>query len=127
VHLISKLFALAGLTAVTGLVTVSAASGTMPRRWAGLTRAYVESVGLIGDSDYQLNDHNGVRPFHTLSARRYGGHPAWRIRWSTSCAGGHVPTVYLWRAKRRFRSTQYDFVCSALRGEHVACKEPVTC
>ena len=109
------------------LLLASAAAAAGPARWAGLSRSYVEAIATKGDRDYDLDASSGEAPFHSLRAGMYKGRPAWIVRLTLFCAGGHVPTMILSAAKKPYRPGGYDYVCKHARGDLVACVEPTTC
>jgi hypothetical protein len=116
-----------GLVVAASLLVASTAAAAGPARWAGLSRSYVEAIAVKGDRDYDLGSSTAQAPFHSLRAGMYKGRPAWIVKWSFTCAGGHVPTVILSAAQKPFKPNGYDFVCDQARGDHVACVEPTTC
>jgi hypothetical protein len=106
-------------------VAAPAATALTPDRWAGLDRTEVDAIARAGAAEYTKAGAGPVSP--VLIRHYWRRHESWVIKADFTCAGGHYPTIVVWRADRAFRPNSSSFMCRGARGHQVVCRELSVC
>jgi hypothetical protein len=113
------------VAAVAAALASSAAAAAPPQRWAGLDAPTVARIARAAVDVYVKAGAGATDP--VVIRHYWHGHEAWVIKADFTCAGGNYPTIVLWKGTKPFRPGEYSFMCRAVTGKPIVCRELSVC